>query len=188
MTSMISTNDFFPGVTIELDGQVHQVLESQHVKPGKGPAFVRTRIKNLETGTIYAKTFRAAEKVPRAIVERREMQLLYSTGQELVFMDEETFDQLSISVEQLGDRVGYLKDGDRAAVVMHEGRVLDVELPPSVVLEVSQTEPGLKGDTATGGTKPAQLETGITVQVPLFVGNGEKIRVDTRTGQYIERA
>lgn len=185
---MISTNDFFPGVTIELEGQVHQVVDTQHVKPGKGPAFVRTRIRNLETGAIYPKTFRAGEKVPRAIVERREMQLLYRTGQDLVFMDAQTYDQLNIPAEKLEERIGFLKDGDTVSVVMHQGRVLDVELPPSVVLEVTHTEPGLKGDTATGGAKPAQLETGLTVQVPLFVGNGDLIRVDTRTGEYLERA
>ncbi len=185
---MISTNDFFPGLTIILEEQVHQVIESQHVKPGKGPAFVRAKLRNLVTGAVFAKTFRAAEKLPRAIVERREMQLLYRSGDELVFMDQQTYDQLTLDKEQVGDAVQWLVDGSTAAVVVHEGLVLRVELPPSVVLEITESDPGLKGDTATGGTKPATLETGATVQVPLFVSKGDRIKVDTRTGQYVERA
>ncbi len=185
---MISTNDFFPGLTIILEEQVHQVIESQHVKPGKGPAFVRAKLRNLVTGAVFAKTFRAAEKLPRAIVERREMQLLYRSGDELVFMDQQTYEQLSLDKAQVGDAVQWLVDGATAAVVVHEGLVLRVELPPSVVLEITESDPGLKGDTATGGTKPATLETGATVQVPLFVSKGDRIKVDTRTGQYVERA
>lgn len=185
---MISTNDFFPGLTIEMDGQVHQVIESQHVKPGKGPAFVRAKLRNLVTGATFAKTFRAGEKLPRAMVERREMQLLYRSGSELVFMDGETFEQLSLTEEQVGDALQWMIDGCQAAVIVHAGQVLGVEMPPSVVLEVVEAEPGFRGDTATGGTKPAKVETGAVVQVPLFVGNGEKIRVDTRTGRYVERA
>lgn len=185
---MISTNDFFPGLTIELDGQVHQIIESQHVKPGKGPAFVRTKLRNLVTGATTSKTFRAGEKVARAVVERRDMQLLYRSGPELVFMDGETYEQLSLTEDQVGEALQWMVDGCQAAVIVHAGKVLGVEMSPSVVLEVVETEPGFKGDTATGGTKPARLETGATVQVPLFVDAGQRIRVDTRTGRYLERA
>ncbi len=185
---MISTNDFRPGLTIELDGQVHVVVESQHVKPGKGPAFVRTKLRNMVTGATFAKTFRAGEKLPRAMVDRREMQLLYQAGPDLVFMDDENFEQLTLSLEQVGDDRQWLVDGSRVIMVMHQGQVLGLDLPPSVVLTVEETDPGFRGDTATGATKPARLETGAMVTVPLFVDSGEKIRVDTRTGSYIERA
>lgn len=184
---MISSNDFHSGLAIEMDGEIFTILESQHVKPGKGQAFVRSKLKNLRTGSIVDKTFRAAEKVKKAYLDRKEMQYLYRDGQEFHVMDLETYEQITLSEEQMGDGVNFLKENDHLTVVFHESNVMAVELPLVVNLLVSETEPGLKGDTASGATKPATLETGLTVNVPLFINKGDTIRVDIRTGAYIER-
>ncbi|MBC7082199.1 MAG: elongation factor P [Firmicutes bacterium] len=184
---MISTNDFHTGLTIELDGEVYTVVDFQHVKPGKGSAFVRSRLKNVKTGYVIEKTFRAGEKLPRAHIDYREMQYLYSSGDENYFMDTSTYEQLVLSNETLGDAKKYLKENMVIGVQMYEGSPIGVELPNFVELAVVDTDPGLRGDTATGGSKPATLETGAVVQVPLFVNIGDVIRVDTRTGQYLER-
>ncbi len=185
---MISTNEFHTGLTIELEGEVYSVVEFQHVKPGKGSAFVRSKLRNVKTGFTIERTFRAGEKVPRAHIEYREMQYLYSSGEDNFFMDTSTYDQINLNDEKLGDNKKYLKENMIIGVQMYEGAPLGVELPNSVELAVSDTDPGLRGDTASGGTKPATLETGAVVQVPLFVNIGDVIRVDTRTGQYLERA
>lgn len=185
---VISTNDFKSGMTIELDGDAYLILESQHVKPGKGQAFVRTKLRNLATGVIIDKTFNAGEKVPPARVERRDMQYLYSSGDEYVFMDNETFEQLPIRVDELGDKIQFLKENMEVKVITYQGRVIDVELPTTVELEVVETDPGLRGDTASGGSKPAKLEGGAVIQVPLFIEVGDRIKVDTRTRAYISRA
>lgn len=185
---MISTNDFKTGLTVEIDGSPCQILEFQHVKPGKGAAFVRAKIKNLRTGSVTEKTFRAGEKLPRANMDRRMMQYLYFDGDAYIFMDNETYDQLSLVKSQLSGAEKFLIDNMECQIMMYQGEVLGLELPNTVVLEVAETEPGIKGDTASGGTKPAELETGFVVQVPFFVNVGDKLRVDTRTGLYIERA
>jgi elongation factor P len=185
---VISTNEFHTGLTIELEGEVYSVVEFQHVKPGKGSAFVRSKLRNVKTGFTIERTFRAGEKVPRAHIEYREMQYLYSSGEDNFFMDTSTYDQINLNDEKLGDNKKYLKENMIIGVQMYEGAPLGVELPNSVELAVSDTDPGLRGDTASGGTKPATLETGAVVQVPLFVNIGDVIRVDTRTGQYLERA
>ena len=184
---MISSNDFRPGVSIELDGAVWRVIESLHVKPGKGAAFVRTKLKNAQTGSQIEKTFRAAESVPQAVLEKSVMQYTYKDGNNYIFMDMQTFEESRLSTAQIGDRVKYLKENMEATVVMWGERVLEVELPNSVVLEVTQTDPGVKGDTATGGTKPAIVETGAQIMVPLFVTIGEKIKIDTRDDKYLGR-
>lgn len=185
---MISSNDFRNGLTIEVDGQVFLIIEFLHVKPGKGSAFVRTKLKNVETGGIVERTFRAGEKVSRAILERSEMQYLYRAGEEFTFMDSETFEQLALTADDLGDQVNYLKDGTTITAVRYQGRLIGIELPNSVELTVVETDPGIRGDTASGGTKPAKLETGLVVQVPFFINEGDVLRIDTRTGQYLERA
>lgn len=185
---MISSNDFRPGVTIELNGDPCQVIEFQHVKPGKGAAFVRTKIKNLKTGSTTEMTFRGGEKVPKAILDRRQMQYLYFDGDSYVFMDNETYDQINLTLDQLDGGEKYLKENMSCQINLYKGNVLGVELPNTVELEVTETEPGIKGDTASGGTKPATLETGVTVNVPFFINTGDVLRVDTRTGEYIERA
>jgi len=185
---LISTNDLRTGVTIEVDGEVFSVVEFQHVKPGKGSAFVRTRLKNVKTGSVLERTFAAGERLPRAHLERREVQFLYSSEGQYTFMDMESYDQVNLSKEQVGGAVNYLVDNMTAWVLWYQGRYIDLELPNSVELVVAETDPGLRGDTATGGTKPARLETGATIKVPLFVNVGERVRVDTRTGSYIERA
>ncbi|HHY12476.1 MAG TPA: elongation factor P [Firmicutes bacterium] len=184
---MISTNDFRTGVTIEIDGQPWVVVDFQHVKPGKGSAFVRTKIKNVITGAVLEKTFNAGERVPRARIERREAQYLYSVGEDYTFMDVTTYDQTTISSETIGDGTLYLKENMNVHIMTFEGRVIGVEIPTFVELEVAQTDPGFRGDTATGGTKPATLETGAVVKVPLFVNVGDVLKIDTRTGEYIER-
>lgn len=185
---VISSNDFRNGVTLELDGSVYQVMEFQHVKPGKGSPFVRTKLKNILTGGVVDRTFNAGERIPIARVDKREMQYLYSLDDEYTFMDSETFEQLALKASDIGDSVKFLKENMICYVVMYRGASIGVDLPNSVTLEVTETDPGFKGDTATGGTKPAKLETGATVKVPLFVETGEKIVVDTRTGQYLGRA
>ncbi|PPS45900.1 elongation factor P [Chroococcidiopsis sp. TS-821] len=184
---MISSNDFRPGVTIVLDGSVWRVVEFLHVKPGKGSAFVRTKLKNVQSGSVVERTFRAGETVPQANLEKRTMQHTYKDGDEFVFMDMETYEESRLNANQIGDRVKYLKDGMEVNVVRWGDQVLEVELPNSVVLEIVQTDPGVRGDTATGGTKPAIVETGATVMVPLFISQGERIRIDTRNDTYLGR-
>jgi elongation factor P len=184
---MISSNDFRPGVSIELDGSVWRVVEFLHVKPGKGSAFVRTTLKNVQTGKVLERTFRAGETVPQATLEKTTMQHTYKDGDEYVFMDMDTYEEGRLSASQIGERVKYLKDGMEVDVVKWGDKVMEVELPNSVVLEVTETDPGVKGDTATGGTKPAIVETGAQVMVPLFISIGEKIRVDTRDDKYLGR-
>jgi elongation factor P len=184
---MASTSDFKNGLTIEMDGEVYQIVEFQHVKPGKGGAFVRTRLRNYRTGAVIDKTFRAGEKIEIARVERRTMQYLYQSGDDYVFMDNETFDQVSFSEEQIGPQVKFLQDSLDVMVASYEGRILGVDLPDTIEVSVVQTDPGLKGDTASGGSKPATIETGAVVTVPLFINEGDRIRVDTRNGKYIER-
>ncbi|MBV9387998.1 MAG: elongation factor P [Chroococcidiopsidaceae cyanobacterium CP_BM_ER_R8_30] len=184
---MISSNDFRPGVSIVLDGSVWRVVEFLHVKPGKGSAFVRTKLKNVQSGSVVERTFRAGETVPQANLEKSTMQHTYKEGDEFVFMDMETYEESRLNASQIGERVKYLKDGMEVNVVRFGEQVLEVELPNSVVLEVVQTDPGVRGDTATGGTKPATVETGATVMVPLFISNGERIRIDTRDDKYLGR-
>ena len=184
---MISSNDFRPGVSIVLDGSVWRVVEFLHVKPGKGAAFVRTKLKNAQSGNTVERTFRAGETVPQANLEKSTMQHTYKEGDEYVFMDMETYEEGRLTAQQIGDKVKYLKEGMEANVVRWNEQVLDVEPPNSVVLEVIETDPGVKGDTATGGSKPAKLETGATVMVPLFIAQGERIRIDTREDKYLGR-
>lgn len=184
---MISSNDFRTGVTIELDGNVWRVVEFLHVKPGKGSAFVRTKLKNVQTGSVVERTFRAGETVPQANLEKRTMQHTYKEMDQLIFMDMETFEESSLSTDQIGDRVKYITEGMEVNVVTWGEQVMEVELPNTVVLEVTETDPGVKGDTATGGTKPATLSTGAQVMVPLFISIGERIKIDTRSDSYMGR-
>ncbi|MCF6096676.1 elongation factor P [Thermovorax subterraneus] len=184
---MISTNDLRPGVTVEIDGEVYMVIDFQHVKPGKGAAFVRTKIKNVKTGQVFERNFRAGEKLNRAIVERKTMQYLYHASDTYYFMDTKTYEQIPLTKEQLGDAILYLKENLEVVVMFYEGVPIGVELPTFVELTVIDTEPGFKGDTATGGSKPATLETGAVIQVPLFIEKGDVVRVDTRTGEYLSR-
>ncbi len=184
---MISVNDFRTGLTVELDGMAWQVIDFQHVKPGKGAAFVRSKLRNVKTGTIVERTFRAGEKIPRARLDKREMQYLYNSGDEYVFMDNQSFEQVTLSKELLGDGLKYLKENMNIQIVMYQGEIIGLELPNFVELQVIDTEPGIKGDTASGASKNATLETGAVVQVPLFVNVGDVLRIDTRTGLYIER-
>jgi elongation factor P len=184
---MISTNDFRTGLTIELEGEVYTVIDFQHVKPGKGAAFVRSKLKNVKTGGTVEKTFRAGEKVNRAHIDKREMQYLYRAGEQFTFMDTENYEQISFSEEQLGEAVKFLKENMMISVVLHNGTTIGIELPNFVELTVVKTDPGVKGDTVSGATKRAVLETGAEVQVPLFVEEGDVIKVDTRSGEYIER-
>ncbi len=184
---MISSNDFRSGVTIVLNGSVWRVIEFLHVKPGKGSAFVRTKLKNAQTGNVIEKTFRAGESVPQANIEKLTMQHTYKDGDQFVFMDVETFEEARLDAKQIGDRVKFLKEEMEVNILFWDGKVLDVELPTSVILEITDTDPGVKGDTATGGTKPAIVETGAQVMVPLFISIGERIKVDTRDGSYLGR-
>jgi elongation factor P len=185
---MATTNDLKNGMTLNLDGQLWNVIEFQHVKPGKGGAFVRTKMRSVLSGKVVEKTFNAGVKVEVASVEKRDMQFLYRDGEDFMFMDSTNYDQISISKQTVGDAVNYLLENADAIVAMHEGNPLFIELPASVELVVTYTEPGLQGDRSSGGTKPATVETGITVQVPLFIKQDEKILVDTRTGAYLGRA
>lgn len=185
---MISTNDFRTGLTIELDGDVFTVVEFQHVKPGKGSAFVRTKLKNRRSGAVVERTFRAGEKVPKAHIEKRQMQYLYHEGDLYTFMDTENYEQMTLTESQLDEAIKYLKDNMNIDIMFYQGQPIGVELPNTVVLTVTATEPGVKGDTATGATKPATLETGAVVQVPLFVNEGDQLIIDTRSGQYVQRA
>ncbi|MBD2183744.1 elongation factor P [Aerosakkonema funiforme] len=184
---MISSNDFRPGVSIEWNGGVWRVVEFLHVKPGKGSAFVRTKLKNVQTGNVVEHTFRAGETVPQANLEKSTMQHTYKDAEEFVFMEMESYEEARLSASQIGERVKYLKEGMEVNVIRWGEQVLEVELPNAVVLEVTQTDPGVKGDTATGGSKPAIVETGAQVMVPLFISVGERIRIDTRTDSYLGR-
>lgn len=184
----VSTNDLKNGMALALPEGLMTVIEFQHVKPGKGGAFVRTKLKNFRTGAVLDKTFRADEKVPLAVIDKREMQYLYREGSSLVFMDSESYEQLQVDASDLGDAVNYLKEGDTAVLPMYEGQVVGVELPAAVELVVKETEPGVQGDRVSGARKPATLETGLVVQVPLFIEPGETVKVDTRTGEYLARA
>jgi elongation factor P len=184
---MITAGDFKNGITFELEGQVFQVVEFQHVKPGKGAAFVRTRLKNVITGATIEKTFNPTDKMPKAHIERKDMQYLYNDGDLYYFMDTETYEQLPISKDTVGDTFKFVKENMIVKILSFKGTVFGIEPPTFVELEVTETEPGFKGDTATGATKPATLETGATVKVPLFINQGDLIRIDTRTGEYLER-
>ena len=184
----ITAGDFRNGKTFEMDGKIMQVVEFQHVKPGKGAAFVRAKLKNLKTGAVVERTFNAGEKMPKAHVENRPMQYLYENDGMYTFMDNETFDQIELTREQLGNGLNFLKENMNIGVSFFQGNIIGIELPNSVELVVAETEPGIRGDTATGGTKIAKMETGYNVKVPLFIETGEVLRIDTRTGDYIERA
>jgi len=184
---MISSNDFRTGTTIELDGQVWRVVEFLHVKPGKGSAFVRTKLKSVQSGNVVEKTFRAGESVQQAILEKSNLQHTYVESGDYVFMDMISFEETRLSVEQIGKGAKYLKEGMEVNVIYYNGKVLEVELPISITLKVTETDPGVKGDTASGGTKPAILETGAQVMVPLFISVGEMIKVDTRNDSYLGR-
>ncbi|HEX8235344.1 MAG TPA: elongation factor P [Abditibacteriaceae bacterium] len=183
----ISTADFKTGLTIEYEGNVYQIVDFQHVKPGKGGAFVRSRIKNLMTGNTVDKTWRAGDKLDQAIVERTNVEYLYTDGDDLVFMDMSSFEQMTLPAKKVGDAVKFLKDNTPVQLVQWKGQLLNMELPQTMEFKITQSDPGVRGDTAQGGSKPATLETGAVVTVPLFVNEGETIRVDTRTGQYVER-
>jgi elongation factor P len=186
--TVATTNDLKNGMTLDIDGQLWTVVEFQHVKPGKGPAFVRTKLKQVMTGKVVDKTFNAGVKVEVAILEKREMNFLYKEGDDFVFMDNENFDQMTISAATVGEAANYMLENTVAIVAIHEDNPLYIELPASVELTVTYTEPGLQGDRSSGGTKPATVETGIEVQVPLFIKQDEKILVDTRDGSYQGRA
>jgi elongation factor P len=183
-----TTNDLKNGMTLDIDGQLWTVVEFQHVKPGKGPAFVRTKLKQVLTGKVVDKTFNAGVKIEIAILEKREMNFLYKEGEDFVFMDNKTFDQMNISAATVGDSAQYMLENTEAIVAIHKNNPLYIELPASVVLTITYTEPGLQGDRSSGGTKPATVETGIQIQVPLFIKQDEKVLVDTRDGSYLGRA
>ncbi|MBS3976991.1 MAG: elongation factor P [Syntrophomonadaceae bacterium] len=185
---MISSNDFRTGLTIEVDGDIFLVVDFQHVKPGKGAAFVRSKLKNIRTGAIVERTFNAGEKLPKAHIERRQMQYLYPEGDNYVFMDTDTYEQIILNKENIGTGLKYLKDNMNIYVLFYQEQSFGVELPNSVELKVVETEPGIRGDTATGATKSATLETGAVVQVPLFINVGDVLLIDTRSGDYIKRA
>ena len=184
---MISAGDFRNGVTIEFEGNIYQIIEFQHVKPGKGAAFVRTKLKNIKSGGVVEKTFRPAEKCPTARIERRDMQYLYNDGDLYTFMDMETYDQISLNQDAIGDALKFVKENEVCKICSHNGSVFAVEPPLFVELAITETEPGFKGDTATGANKPATVETGAQVYVPLFVNEGDVIKIDTRTGEYLSR-
>lgn len=185
---MISTNEFRTGLTIELDGDVFTVVEFQHVKPGKGSAFVRTKLKNRRTGGIVERTFRAGEKVPKAHIEKRQMQYLYGESDMYTFMDTQNYEQIALTKEQLDEAIKFLKENMNIDIMFYQGEPMGVELPNTVILKVIETEPGVKGDTATGATKSATLETGAIIQVPLFINVDDNLIIDTRSGQYVQRA
>lgn len=184
---VVSTNQFKNGMSIELDGNIYTIVEFQHVKPGKGGAFVRTRLKNINTGRVLDKTFRAGEKFPQAIIESKIMVFLYQDGDRFYFMDNENFEQISLDKDILSRVKGYLSEGGEFIILFHKGNIIGVEPPIFVDLRVRKTEPGVKGDTAVGGTKPATLETGVSIQVPLFINEGEMVRIDTRSGEYVSK-
>jgi len=184
---LIDTSDFRNGLSIIQDNDIYTIVEFQHVKPGKGGAFVRTKLKNVKSGAVIDKTFRAGEKMEQARLERRVMQYLYQLEGEYYLMDKDTFEQISVKKELIGDPVKYLKDGMEVTVMDHNGDIIGVEVPFFVELEVTSTDPGVRGDTASGGSKPAELETGAVIQVPFFVNVGDKVKVDTRSDTYLER-
>ncbi len=184
---MATSNDLKNGMVLNIEGQLWSVIEFQHVKPGKGPAFVRSKLRNVLSGKVVDKTFNAGVKVETANVDRRDMQYLYNDGSGFVFMDTTNYDQIVVPAETVGEASNFMLENQMATVALHEGNPLYVELPPSVVLEITYTEPGLQGDRSTGGTKPATLETGYQIQVPLFIENNTRVKVDTRTGDYLGR-
>jgi len=184
---LIAAGDFRKGVTIEVDGQVFTVVDFMHVKPGKGAAFVRTKLKNVMTGAVIEKTFSPTERFEEAIIERKEMQYLYNDGDLYYFMDTETYEQIPLNYDKVEDAIKFIKENMTVTVKFYKGEAFSVEPPTFVELEVVETEPGFRGDTATGGSKPATVETGAVIQVPLFINVGDKIRIDTRTGEYLER-
>jgi len=184
----VSTNDLKNGMTLLLDRDLMQVVEFQHVKPGKGPAFVRSKLKNVRSGAVIERTFRASESVERANVDKREMQYLYADGDGYVFMDTETYDQMTVSRDALGDTANYVVEGSAAILLMYGTEIVGTDLSASVELSIAETEPGIQGDRVSGATKPATLETGLVIQVPLFLESGERVKVDTRSGSYISRA
>ena len=184
---MISAGDFKNGITVEIDGNIYQILEFQHVKPGKGAAFVRTKLKNIISGGAVERTFRPTEKFPKAHIDRKDMQYLYNDGDLYYFMDPETYDQIPISSAAIGDSLKFVKENEMCKICSHNGNVFAVEPPLFVELVITECEPGVKGDTATGATKPAVVETGATVMVPLFVEQDDVIKIDTRTGEYLSR-
>ena len=184
---MISAGDFRNGITLEMDGNIYQIVEFQHVKPGKGAAFVRTKLKNIINGGVVEKTFRPTEKFPQARIERVDMQYLYSDGDLYHFMNVENYDQIALNEDAIGDSLKFVKENEMVKICSHNGNVFAVEPPLFVELEVTDTEPGFKGDTATGATKPATVETGAVVYVPLFVETGDKLKIDTRTAEYLSR-
>jgi elongation factor P len=184
---MISTQDFKRGLKIEMDGVPYEIVEFLHFKPGKGGAMIRTKLRNLLTGKMTDNTFRSGEKVDKPDFETREVQFLYKEGEQFVLMDLTTYEQLYVEEDQTGGKGGYLKEGETVKALLYNGEPIDLDLPASVVLTVTKTEPGVKGDTVSGTTKPAEVETGITVQVPLFINEGETIKVDTRSGEYLGR-
>lgn len=184
---MISAGDFRNGVTLEIDGNIVQIVEFQHVKPGKGAAFVRTKYKNIITGAVLEKSFRPTEKFPAARIERKDMQYLYNDGELYYFMDNETFEQIGLNTDTVGDSLKFVKENETVKVCSYNGSVFAIEPPLFVELEITETEPGFKGDTAQGATKPATVETGAQVMVPLFVNQGDKLKIDTRTGEYLSR-
>jgi len=185
---MITAGDFRNGATFELDGNIFQVVEFQHVKPGKGAAFVRTRLKNIITGATVERTFNPTDKMPKAHIERKDMQYLYNDGDLYYFMDMESYEQMPLNKGSIGDALKFVKENEIVKILSHKGNVFGIEPPTFVELEIVETEPGFKGDTATGATKPATVETGAVIKVPLFVNQGDRIRIDTRTGEYMERA
>ena len=187
MAEMISAGDFRNGVTIEFEGNIYQIIEFQHVKPGKGAAFVRTKLKNIKSGGVVEKTFRPTEKCEKAHIERKDMQYLYNDGDLYYFMDPETYDQIPLNKAAIGDALKFVKENEMVKVCSHNGNVFAVEPPLFVELQITDTEPGFKGDTATGATKPATVETGAQVMVPLFVEQNDVIKIDTRTGEYLSR-
>ncbi|MCR4434254.1 MAG: elongation factor P [Clostridiales bacterium] len=184
---MITAGDFRNGITFELDGQIYQVVEFQHVKPGKGAAFVRTKLKNIVTGATVERTFNPTDKFENAIIERKDMQYLYNDGDLYYFMDTETYEQMPLNKASIGDSLKFVKENVVVKILSHKGNVFGIEPPTFVELAVINTEPGFKGDTATGATKPATVETGAVIKVPLFVNEGDMVRIDTRTGEYMER-
>lgn len=185
---MLTAGDFRNGITFDMDGQVYQVIEFQHVKPGKGAAFVRTKFKNVITGAVVEKSFNPTDKFENAYIERKEYEYLYNDGELYYFMDSETYEQIPLDESKLGDNFKFVKENDKVKIMSYKGNVFGVEPPLFVTLEVTATEPGVRGDTATNVTKPATLETGAVIKVPIFINEGEKVKIDTRTGEYMERA
>lgn len=185
---MVSTSDFRTGLTIEVDGDIYQIMEFQHVKPGKGAAFVRSKLRNMRNGSVQERTFRAGEKIPKARIETKEMQYLYNSGDEYTFMDTQSYDQINLPVSRLEKEVKFLIENMNVFIIDYNGEIIGIQLPNTVILEVTDTEPSVKGDTAQGATKAATLETGLTVQVPLFINAGDKLIIDTRDEAYVSRA